>query len=163
LQARVFRSCSHPDEPRKDVVRHGRSVAKLAILVALAQIWGCGQGPRNFRKIANPAPLTRARAVGLGGSKTDSHVLPALVGRLDDTDPVVRLAAYEELRKRTGQDFGFVPWASPEERTTAVARWRAWIGQGGRNSAPAPSMQSMQGPPGPGKPFPAGSTPAPNP
>ena len=56
-------------------------------------------------------------------------MLPALVGRLGDSDPVVRLAAHEELRKRTGQDFGYVPWASPEERSGAIERWRAWLSQ----------------------------------
>ena len=39
--------------------------------------------------------------------------VPALIGRLEDADPVVRLAAHEELRRRTGRDFGFVPWAEP--------------------------------------------------
>jgi hypothetical protein len=56
-------------------------------------------------------------------------VVPALVNRLDDADPVVRLAAYEELRRRTGHDFGYVPWASPEDRAGAINRWRAEIGQ----------------------------------
>ncbi len=74
----------------------------MAWAIALTQCWGCAHGPRNFRKIQNPAPLVRARAVGLGGRKSDSQVVPALVGRLGDSDPVVRLAAYEELRRRTG-------------------------------------------------------------
>ena len=58
--------------------------------------------------------------------------MPALVGRSRDTDPVVRLAAHEELRKRTGRDFGYVPWASPEERAGAIERWRAFVGSGER-------------------------------
>ncbi len=58
-------------------------------------------------------------------AKPDSQVLPVLLTRLGDSDPVVRLAAHEELRKRTGQDFGYLPWASPEERSSAIERWRA--------------------------------------
>ena len=54
----------------------------------------------------------------------------ALVERLSDTDPVVRLAAHEELRKRTGRDFGYVPWASPEERAVPIEQWRAFVVQG---------------------------------
>ena len=50
-----------------------------------------------------------------------------LVARLEDADPVVRLAASEELRRRTGRDFGYVPWASAEERASAVGRWRTWL------------------------------------
>lgn len=116
----------------------GRSLARV-MLLAVALAGGCGGGPRNFRKIESKAPLTRARAVGLGERKTDSKVLPALVSRLSDTDPVVRLAAHEELRKRTGRDFGFVPWAAPEERSGAVARWRDWLWG---NEAPLPAPQS---------------------
>jgi hypothetical protein len=56
-------------------------------------------------------------------------VLPVLVGQLGNGDPVVRLAAHEELRRRTGQDFGYVPWAPAEERSDAVERWRAWVGE----------------------------------
>jgi hypothetical protein len=122
-------------------VRIRRSVAKVTVFVVLLQTWGCAHGPRSFDKIQNPAPLTRARAVGLGGRKADAQVVPALVGRLGDSDPVVRLAAHEELRRRTGQDFGYVPWASAEERASAIGRWRAWLA-GGQSTAIAASTQS---------------------
>jgi hypothetical protein len=69
----------------------------------------------------------RARAVGLADSQPDAQVIPTLVGRLNDSDPVVRLAANEELKKRTRRDFGFQAWAGQEERATAVSRWRAWL------------------------------------
>jgi hypothetical protein len=49
-----------------------------------------------------------------------------LIDRLNDTDPVVRLSAFEELRRRTGQDFGYVPWGDLDERGRAVARWQSW-------------------------------------
>jgi HEAT repeat protein len=87
---------------------------------------GCGVGPRHFRSLADPSPLARARAAGLGGRRPEAEVIPALIGRLDDRDPVVRLSANEALRKRTGQDFGFVAWAEPQERAKAVARWQNW-------------------------------------
>jgi hypothetical protein len=57
---------------------------------------------------------------------------------------VVRLAASEELRKRTGKDFGFVAWASPEERATAIARWRSWLKA---PLMPADSIKSPELPP----------------
>ena len=56
--------------------------------------------------------------------------MPVLVDRLSDSDPVVRLAAHEELRKRTGRDFGYVPWASAEERAGPTESWRAFLGLG---------------------------------
>jgi hypothetical protein len=111
------------DLPRKGILsRLGEPARWAALLLAL----GCGVGPKHFRSLIDPAPVTRARAVGLGEGQPDSVAIPALIGRLDDNDPVVRLSANEALRKRTGQDFGFVAWADPAERAPAVARWKAW-------------------------------------
>src|SRR5262249_12597000 len=116
---------------------------------------GCGLGPRNFAPMQPSPPLVRARAIGSEDRRPNSQVVPALLGRLEDPDPVVRLAAHEELRRRTGRDFGFVPWAGAEERSGAVARWRGWLrGRGApaqsveravlpaRAAAPAPSSSS---------------------
>jgi hypothetical protein len=101
--------------------------AWFIVIAALAWLPGCGLAPRNFRKMQHPAPLVRARAVSLGRHQPDSAVLPALVKGLGDNDPVVRLAAHEELKSRTGRDFGYQPWGTSDERATALARWRAWI------------------------------------
>src|SRR4051812_9776895 len=104
-----------------------RSAASLGGIVALAALAGCGLGPRNFRKITHPAPLVRARAMSLGYDQPDAAVLPALVARLDDPDPVVRMAAGEELKRRTRRDFGYRSWSNPEDRAAAVGRWRSWL------------------------------------
>jgi hypothetical protein len=88
--------------------------------------FGCGIAPRNFQSLNHPAAIVRARSVGYGDNLPDARVVPALIERLNDTDGVVRLTAHEELRRRTRQDFGFVPWGQPAERTQAVARWQAW-------------------------------------
>ena len=127
----------------------GRWIGTVVLAAAMAPSWGCAHGPRRFRKIDNAAPVVRARAVGVGGRQPDSQVLPALVSRLGDTDPVVRLAAHEELRKRTGQDFGYVPWGTPEERLIAIDRWRAWLWQGkaGDGTTPSPQLTVADGPP----------------
>ena len=104
----------------------------LPVLVASL---GCGVAPRHFRALTDPAPMTRARAAHLGEGLPEGVAVPALIDRLDDPDPVVRLAAHEALRRRTGQQFGFVPWADPPERARAVTRWRSWWA--GRQDAPA--------------------------
>jgi HEAT repeat protein len=90
---------------------------------------GCSLGPKSFRDVVSEAPLVRARAVGLGEGLPDSVAVPALLDRLSDPDPVVRLSAHEALKRRTGQDFGYVPWAEPNDRRAAAARWRAWWSQ----------------------------------
>ena len=143
-------------------MRIRRSVATITVFVVLTQTWGCAHGPRSFGKIQDPAALTRARAVGLGARKADSQVVPALVGRLGDSDPVVRLAAYEELHTRTGQDFGYVPWASSEERASAIARWRAWLA-GAQTAAITPSKQAPMVPAQASKGLPQAVGSAPNP
>jgi hypothetical protein len=113
-------------------------VAESGVIVILASSWGCGLGPRNFRQITHPAPLMRARAISMGRAQRDSAVVPALIGRLNDADVVVRLAANEELKRRTGRDFGYVPWSSPEERSGAVNRWTAWLT--GRPASPVSAL-----------------------
>jgi hypothetical protein len=95
-------------------------------LPLLALAMGCSIAPKTFRALSNPSAIVRARAVGLGRQLPEEQVIPPLIDRLEDLDAVVRLTAHEELRKRTGQDFGYVPWADVAERAPAVARWRGW-------------------------------------
>jgi hypothetical protein len=148
-------------------VLFGRWLGVVALVTILTPSWGCAHGPRRFGKIEHPAPLVRARAVGLGHRHPDSRVLPALVDRLGDADPVVRLAAHEELRRRTGQDLGYVPWAGPEERSAAVNRWQTWLGQGGAGASAkrraAASRQPIRQAAAPAKTLPPAVGPAPDP
>ena len=122
----------------------GRPLVMLLLMGTMLPCWGCGLAPHSFRKL-QPTPATvRARSVGARPHDADPQVVPALVNRLDDEDPVVRLAAHEELRKRTGKDFGFVAWSSPEERAAAIGRWRSWLTA---PPMPAHSIRSSGGPP----------------
>ena len=111
-----------------------------APLAALAVV-GCGIAPKNFRKVTDPAPIVRARSVGLGDDLPQGAGRPRLIDRLEDRDPVVRLAAFEELQKGTGRTFGFIPWGGDgRARAGAVARWRAWWK--GRQAALASSARN---------------------
>jgi hypothetical protein len=74
----------------------------------------------------HPAPIVRARAVGLDEKQPEWIAVPALIARLGDADPVVRIVANDGLKERTKRDFAFSPWAPPEDRAQAVARWKAW-------------------------------------
>ena len=127
-----------------------RLIASAMILTMLVGATGCSLAPKTFRSISHPAPLVRARSVRLSERLPDGQAVPALVDRLDDPDPVVRLAAHHELKRRTGQDFGFVPWDDPEPREKAVSRWRGWMseryGMARNTKAPrrAPRLASPQ-------------------
>jgi hypothetical protein len=134
-------------------VRIGRWIGKVAFIAATAYVCGCAHGPRDGRKIRTATPLARARAVGRANGQSDSGVMRTLVTRLGDVDPVVRLAAHEELRRRTGCDFGYVPWASDEERAVPMERWRAWVEQGAASQQPV--ARSIVAPSPPGKVLPA--------
>jgi hypothetical protein len=123
-----------------------RPAAGLLVILLLGSGWGCGLGPRNFRKITHPAPLVRARAMSLGYGAPDSVVLPALLGRLNDPDAVVRLAAHEELKRRTGRDLGYLPWASEIERAGAIERWRSWVMGASSAQSAVPAKPSKSGP-----------------
>ncbi|HWE40595.1 MAG TPA: hypothetical protein VG406_28870 [Isosphaeraceae bacterium] len=106
--------------------RRRRRAAALGVALAAAVAGnGCGIRPR-FLTINHPAPIVRARSAGLGDGLPDAVVVPSLIDKLSDPDPVVQLSADQALRKRTGRDFGFHPWADPAERAKAVARWRSW-------------------------------------
>ncbi len=124
----------------------------VAVAGALAVSSGCAHGPIMTRKMQQGAPLMQARSIGLASRMPDSQVVPVLVGQLNNGDPVVRLAAHEELRRRTGQDFGYVPWAALEERSAAAERWQAWATQGPLVTAQAP--RSRISPASPGKSLP---------
>ncbi len=87
---------------------------------------GCSIAPKSFRGILHPSPIVRARSVGLGENLPDWKRIPTLIDGLGDSEPVVAMAANEELKTLTGQDFGYVAWGDLAERSAAQARWRAW-------------------------------------
>jgi hypothetical protein len=103
----------------------GRRAGKLIALVACLA-GGCTLAPRKFHDANDAAPLVRARALSLGDRLPDRMVVPTLLDRLDDPDPVVRMTAHEELRRRTRLDFGYRPWDDAPRRQQAAAMWRAW-------------------------------------
>jgi hypothetical protein len=71
------------------------------------------------------AEVRRASALACA-MKEDRAAIPDLIATLDDKDPWVVRAAAVGLRSLTGQDFGPSATATAEERTKAVAAWKAW-------------------------------------
>ena len=98
----------------------------LLLLVATAGLPGCKVGPRDFRSLANAAPHVRSRAATMGDALPEEVAVPALIDRLRDPDEVVQLSANASLKRRTGQDFGFRPWAETGEREASIRRWESW-------------------------------------
>jgi hypothetical protein len=107
-------------------------------MLGLALSAGCTLAPKSFVQANDPAPLVRARAMGLSQSQPQSVVMPSLIAKLNDPDAVVRLAAIEELKRRTGQDFGYAPWEDEQGRAQSVVAWQNWwkSQQGGVTASP---------------------------
>jgi hypothetical protein len=104
-----------------------KRVFLLGLLLPMAASgMGCSLAPKSFRDMIHPAPIVRARAVGLDDKQPEWVAVPALIDRLNDPDRVVRMTANDGLKERTKRDFGFVAWAPADERAKAVARWKAW-------------------------------------
>lgn len=71
------------------------------------------------------AEIRRAAAVACAMREDKQHI-PDLIAVLDDADPWVVRAVGVALRVLTGQDFGPPANATADERTKAVAAWKAW-------------------------------------
>jgi zinc/manganese transport system permease protein len=71
--------------------------------------------------------LLRLRLVEILASRGDHRAFPNAVELLGaDTPPLVRDEAHQLLLTRSGQDYGYDPFASPEDSAEAVAQWRDW-------------------------------------
>ena len=103
----------------------------LAGLLAVA-LAGCGSTPPRPAKpdvdLHAPSATRRLEAVAVTEKQHDPSQVPALIDRLDDDDPAVRMMAGSSLTAITGHDTGYRPYASPAERLRQVALWRAWWG-----------------------------------
>jgi hypothetical protein len=124
---------------------NGRAAKAAIVAVAALLAPACSIAPKSFRQANDPAPLVRARAVGLGRGLPDSVVIPRLLAQLNDPDSVVRMTAHEQLRQRTGLDFGYVAWGGPEDRAAAVAEWNRWWAEHGSSTTAAPVEYGRRG------------------
>ncbi|WZO96172.1 hypothetical protein EP7_003156 [Isosphaeraceae bacterium EP7] len=130
-----------------DGLRGMRLVGPLvAGLLCLLSGAGCSLAPKSFAQMIHPSGIVRARAAGLSDRQPDQVAVPALIERLGDADPVVRLTAHETLRERTGQNFGYLPWGDNAERAAAQARWKTWWDQQPQGSAEQDSVRDATGP-----------------
>ncbi|MEL7238973.1 MAG: hypothetical protein AAGK78_08925 [Planctomycetota bacterium] len=73
-------------------------------------------------------PVFVIPAIKQAASESDPQQLSELVALLDNEDAAIRIYAVHALRDRTGEHFGYEPWASEEERAGAVEQWRAHVG-----------------------------------
>jgi len=82
---------------------------------------------RDTPSIKSPDPDRLVPAIKTDVSKGDRNAIPYMVKDLESDDPAVRMYAIDGLRRMTGQDFGYVYYAAPEDRKPALERWRLWL------------------------------------
>ena len=58
--------------------------------------------------------------------KPDTRIIPALIGSLDDSVPIVPSVAVNILQRMTGNPWQYNNRAAPAERIAVHAKWKAW-------------------------------------
>ena len=127
--------------------------APTALLVAsvLAALSGCGGESAEVRRLGSPVAQERFEAVLWLAEYGSEAANEALIDSLGDEDPSVRWAAFQGLRQRTGETFGYRPGDPELSRLEAVECWRRWWeeAQGDRASkAVRPQGDGSAGEPG---------------
>jgi hypothetical protein len=76
--------------------------------------------------LADEQTELRLAAVRASAAKESKLLVPNLIGRLSDADPLVARLAQSALKQLTKQDFGPKKGATAAEKSQAIAAWRRW-------------------------------------
>ena len=76
--------------------------------------------------VDHESDLVRTAVFSVFQSAGDDRVIEASIDALGDTNEYVRDYAQRTLKRVTGEDFGYKPFASPRRRENAVEKWRKW-------------------------------------
>lgn len=114
-------------------------VVTILLIAGLgASLPGCRGGMMIFNadrsEIQSADPAVRIRAIIHASRAKDAKATPLIVDRLEDEDEAVRIVAIESLKQLTSKDFGYRPYDPPYVRSAAVARWRGWLKDQGKES-----------------------------
>ncbi len=96
-------------------------------------------------------PRIRVDATRQAVDEKRLELIYLLIDNLSHRDDAVRFYTAIAIRKLSGQDLGYLPYATPEERDAAVIRWKEWAAK----NAPKTSEHSVvhaqtnEGPAGP--------------
>ncbi len=135
----------------------GSCARAFACLAVVLWIPACAYYPKlkpTWREnLTHRDPQIRLQAVVQVTEAGDPASVPDLLRRLDDDDDAVRYYAHIGVKRLTGQDLGFRPYAARAERAAAVRRWWTWYEQhsaASTASAPPPGDAPVRGTPEPG-------------
>ena len=99
--------------------------------IEVAARFGEGEGLDLLAAAAprEPDALLRLRAVTLlveAGDRRGPALAVEMLG--EESPPLVRDEAHQLLLDRAGEDFGYDPFATPEDNAAAIAAWQSWAG-----------------------------------
>lgn len=138
----------------------------FVLIAAFASIsGGCAASSAQLRRQMEAIdPADRIDAMIKAARRKDAGLTPALVDRLDDEDPAVRMYAILALERMTGERLGYSYAAPTAKRRDAVEAWRNYIaqtqghggsqvadGSTGRNAATSASPHSESAPVSPSR------------
>lgn len=105
-----------------------RLACSLWFLGLACVICGCSASSAQLRRqMESINPSDRIDAVVEAARRHDKSLTPALVDRLDDEDPAVRMYAILALERLTGERMGYSYAAPTGRRREAVETWRRYI------------------------------------
>jgi hypothetical protein len=102
--------------------------ARLLLFTLLLVSWtGCKPPLPLEMRLEAPDPATRMRAVLEINRNSLKNQVPALVERLLDADPGVRVVTILGLERLTGTRLGYDAGAAPAERRAAYFVWQRYL------------------------------------
>ncbi len=104
----------------------------LAAVPLVVAATGCN-APQTKPNLTSDRPSELVPALIDQASRGDDADYAALIRKLDNDDPAVRLFAARSLEELTGETFGYRYHHSRHDRRAAVDRWRAWLDERGVN------------------------------
>jgi hypothetical protein len=109
----------------KRVNNGGCQLLRLAGCALALVCPGCPGAQRDLRlELESPEPVRRIHAIAESVDSRRMDLIPALIDRLDDDDPAVRLYAIVGLEKLTGTRLDYDYAADTGARRDAVSHWR---------------------------------------
>ena len=79
------------------------------------------------KRISSIKPDVASVAMNEAAAAKSRRAIVALVKRLYDEDPAIRLSAISALEDITGETMGYRSYESEVKRAAAVKRWEAWL------------------------------------
>src|SRR5437016_5105833 len=94
---------------------------------AILLVFSAGCGSRPKPDVTDPDPAAKIPGITKATRTHDTKAITQLVTDLSSDDPAIRLYSINALQRLTGQTFGYIYYATEDQRKPAVQRWQRWL------------------------------------